>query len=262
MEAKLWIAAGSNLYSLLRASAVLALALLFPICMCAGSQSLLLASASSQVVQNTRADVDDLSRMRNAAMIQRFARHSYLVSVPSSTRSYYLHAILPRHRYARPWTKVFLERLSRQFYAKFKQRLRVTSLVRTTASQIRLARYNANAADAFGSLRSSHLTGASLDISKRSMSPEARRWMRDVLLSLRKQGYLYAIEEFAQPTFHVMVYRSYPTYVRQLTRRVHRKTTKSRLAHRRKRPSLPRKTKQQPMRAESIGASHKPDPSL
>jgi hypothetical protein len=83
---------------------------------------------------------------------------------------------------------------------------------------MRLAHVNGNAADAFGSLRSSHLTGATLDISKHSMSAEGRQWMRDVLYSLKKQGYVYAIEEFEQPTFHIMVYRSYPVYVRRLAR--------------------------------------------
>ena len=42
-------------------------------------------------------------------------------------------------------------------------------------------------------------------------------WMRRVIHSLKKKGYLYAIEEFRQPTFHVMVYRNYPEYVKGLT---------------------------------------------
>ena len=183
----------------------------------AGNRQLLLASASSQAIQNARADDDDLSRMRDLDMVQRFASAGYLTGVPLSTRSYYLHAVSAPYRFSRPWTKLFLQRLSQQYYEKFKQRLRVTSLVRTVASQVRLARVNGNAADAFGPLRSSHLTGASLDISKHGMSPVARRWMRKVLYSLRRGGYLYAIEEFQQPTFHVMVFRNYPEYVKQVT---------------------------------------------
>ncbi len=178
-----------------------------------------MANSSSQAIQNDRADRDNLSRMRNAAMIQRFVQSGYLVSVQPSTRFYYLHSIGPTYRYCRPWTKLFLDRLSRQFYARFRQRLRITSLVRTAASQERLADRNSNAADAFGPERSSHLTGATVDISKRWMSPAARRWLRTVLYSLRQQGYLYAIEEFHQPAFHVMVYANYPEYVQILTRR-------------------------------------------
>lgn len=59
------------------------------------------------------------------------------------------------------------------------------------------------------------------------MSPEGRRWVRDVLYSLREKGYLYAIEEFEQPAFHVMVYRSYPHYVKRLSRKTPPKTAKS-----------------------------------
>jgi hypothetical protein len=40
-------------------------------------------------------------------------------------------------------------------------------------------------------------------------------WMRKVLYSLKKNGYLYAIEEFQQPTFHIMVYQRYERYVKQ-----------------------------------------------
>lgn len=197
-------------------------ALLFPVWIWAASHNAvaaddsLIADDASQAVQNARADDDNLSRMRDARMLRRFVRKGYLVSVPPSTHSYYVHSVPPAYRYCRPWTKLFLQRLSRQYRARFHQRLRVTSLVRTVARQRRLARRNGNAADAIGSERSSHLTGATLDISKRDMSPEAQRWMRDVLYSLRRAGYLYAVEEFEQPTFHVMVYRSYPQYVQRL----------------------------------------------
>jgi hypothetical protein len=80
-------------------------------------------------------------------------------------------------------------------------------------NQIALARRNGNAAKAFGRLRSSHLTGATLDISKHSMTAAEQRWMRNVLFSLRRAGYLYAIEEFQQPTFHIMIFRNYLDYV-------------------------------------------------
>jgi Family of unknown function (DUF5715) len=193
--------------------------LLFPIGLWAGGRRLLVADMSSQQIQNARADADHLSRMRDVKMIKRFAQSGYLVSVPSSARFYYLHGVPGPFQYCRPWTKLFLERLSRQYYAKFGTKLRVTSLVRTVGRQMRLARWNGNAADATGSDQSSHLTGATLDISKHSMSPAAQSWMRDLLHSLRQAGYLYAIEEFEEPVFHVMVYANYPQYVRRLNQR-------------------------------------------
>ncbi|MBS1851656.1 MAG: hypothetical protein JST79_12135 [Acidobacteria bacterium] len=200
-------------------SLVLAISFLSsPLWMWAGGRDLLLADVSSQAVQNARADADKLSRMQDMTMLRRFVQEGYLVSVPQSTRHYYLHSIPAPYQYCRPFTKQFLERISSQYQAKFKTRLRVSSMVRTVGRQMKLARWNSNAADATGALQSSHLTGATIDISKRDMSPQARRWMRDVLYSLRRQGYIYAIEEFNEPVFHVMVYANYPRYVRQLGR--------------------------------------------
>jgi hypothetical protein len=112
--------------------------------------------------------------------------------------------------------------VSRQYQSRFHQRLRVTSLVRTVGSQQRLAEWNNNAADATGAERSSHLTGATVDISKRWMSPAGQEWLREVLYSLREAGYLYAIEEFYQPTFHIMVYPKYAQYVKKLKHRKER----------------------------------------
>lgn len=195
--------------------------------MWAGGPGLLVADFSSQQIQNDRADADNLSRMRDTAMLRRFVQKGYLVSVPSSARSYYLHAVPRTYRYCRPWTKQFLDRLSRQYYARFKRPLRITSLVRTVTRQRQLARRNGNAADATGELQSSHLTGATLDISKHSMSAAGQSWMRDVLYSLRRAGYLYAIEEFEEPVFHVMVYSNYPQYVSRLNRRARESTLAS-----------------------------------
>lgn len=200
--------------------------LLFPVLGLAADKTLLVADETSQAVQNAHADEDDLSRMEDLAMVRRFVKGGYLVAVPLSTSTYYLKNVPVPYRYARPWTKLFLTRLSRQFYKKFGHRLRVTSMVRTEERQLELADWNANAADATGPMRSSHLTGATVDISKRFMTAAERRWMRDVLYSLRESENLYAIEEFGQPTFHVMVYRSYEDYVDRLSGKARSRRTK------------------------------------
>ena len=184
-----------------------------------GQMALLLkANSHSPLIQNRYADRDDLSRMIDSEMVKRFNRNGYLVKVPASTRHFYLRYIAPEHRYLRPWSKLFLDRLSSQYYARFKKKLRVTSVVRTIESQKALATRNGNAASPYGVRRSSHLTGATLDISKHGMTRAEVNWMRQVIHSLKKKGYLYAIEEFRQPTFHVMVYRNYPDYVKGVTR--------------------------------------------
>lgn len=181
-----------------------------------GGALALRAARNSQVIQNKRADRDDLSRMKNVAMVKRFAKAGLLVRVPSSTRHYYLHRVPHNYQYLRPWSKLFLERLSKQYFRKHNQRLRVTSMVRTVEYQNSLRLRNVNAAPAVGFFRSTHLTGATLDISKKFMKPEGVKWMRRVLQSLILKGFLSAVEEFRQPTFHIMVHRNYPKYVASL----------------------------------------------
>ncbi|RPI09177.1 MAG: hypothetical protein EHM65_09455 [Acidobacteriales bacterium] len=180
---------------------------------------LLRATPTSLSLENRRADAYDLSRMTNPAMVRRFARAGLLVGVPSRTDHYYLSNISSSLRYLRPWSRLFLDRLSRQYHARFRKPLRVTSLIRTATLQQRLTQRNGNAAPAYGPRRSSHLTGATLDISKKGMTRKELDWMRRVLFSLKSQDYLHAIEEFQQAAFHVMVFRNYPQYVMRAARR-------------------------------------------
>ena len=173
------------------------------------------ATSESQIIQNQRADRDKLSRLADTPMLQRFARLQLLSPVLGSTRNYYLHKIPAQNRYLRPWSKLFLDRLSSQFRRRFRKPLRVTSLTRTVKYQNSLRGANGNAASSYGEKRSVHLTGACLDISKKTMRSKERTWMRGVLASLKQKGYLFPVEEFQQPNFHVMVYRNYPEYVKK-----------------------------------------------
>jgi hypothetical protein len=195
----------------------LALGALAGAAICAARSGALVADPAAQDIQNDRADLENLSRMKDYAMILRFRRAGLLSPVPVSTRTYYLHGIPSKYRYLRPWAKLFLTRLSRQFHARFHRRLRVTALVRTVAYQQALRRRNPNAAPAFGPERSSHLTGATLDISKRFMQARHAEWLRRVLYQLHERRVIYAVEEFGQPAFHVMVHKSYRVYVRNLS---------------------------------------------
>ena len=188
----------------------------------------LVATEYSQAIQNERANEYHLTRLRSLAMVREFHAEGLLVSVPSRTRSYYLEDVPPDYSYLRPWAKLFLDQLSREYYARFGQPLRVTSLLRTVQLQRRLTHWNPNAADATGADRSSHLTGATLDISKHFMNYRGELWMRRYLLRMRRAGYLYAIEEFHQPCFHVMVF---PTYGRRMVPRATRHRKAAPLKH-------------------------------
>jgi len=180
--------------------------------------TILRARPGNLSLENQRADADDLSRLSSTTMLNRFIRAGLLVAVPASTAHYYLNNIPAAYRYLRPWSKLFLTRLSRQFHARFGKKLRVTSVVRTVGLQNSIAKRNGNAAAAYGPQRSTHLTGATLDISKKGMTGREVAWMREVLHSLKTKEYLHAIEEFQQSAFHVMVFRNYPVYVESLAR--------------------------------------------
>ncbi|MFQ5574773.1 MAG: DUF5715 family protein [Terriglobia bacterium] len=99
---------------------------------------------------------------------------------------------------ARPWTKQFIEHLARAMHEIFGTKLKITSLIRTVATQRSLRSRNGNAAPARGESRSTHLTGASVDISKHPHSKREIYWLRQVLRRLTRQGFLHAIEEFQQ----------------------------------------------------------------
>lgn len=177
------------------------------------------ATRGSQAVQNERADGDNLSRMEDREMVARWVRLQLLERVPGKTPTFYLHAVHDENQYLRPWAKLFLERLSRQYHARHRQPLRVTSLLRTADYQKRLSGRNGNAAAAEGPARSAHLTGACMDISKKGMTRAQQAWLRDVLASLKAKEYVYAVEEFKQPVFHILVHRNYEEYVGEVLAR-------------------------------------------
>jgi hypothetical protein len=166
--------------------------------------------------ENAAARRDHLSFMRDTGMVGRFVAAGRLVRLPAETATYEVAGVDPRLRLARPWTKRFVEQLAGALHGLFGERLRVTSLTRTPERQAALRRSNANAAPARGDLRSTHLTGAAVDLSRRSLSPEATVWLRAVLRRLTTQGVVHAIEEFREPHFHVLVRARYAAYARTL----------------------------------------------
>lgn len=171
------------------------------------------ATTESPLVQNERADEDNLSRFEDQEMLARWIRLKLLTPVPTDSPHYYLHDVPAKNHYLRPWAQLFVERLSRQFYARFKRKLRVTSLVRTEVYQETLQQRNANASPPDGEKRSSHLTGAAIDFSKKGMSRAQILWLRRSLSTIMDRGHIFALEEFQQPVFHVLVHRSYDDYV-------------------------------------------------
>lgn len=167
--------------------------------------------------ENAAADRERLSRMRNRGMVDRFVRARLLVPVAARGPAHRVEGVPQWLRVARPWTRLFIAQLGDAMVELFGTPLKVTSLTRTVGVQRSLAAWNGNAAPALGPTRSTHLTGASVDLSKVPHSEAELQWLRVVLRRLTRRGLVSAIEEFAQPHFHVMVFRRYAAYGRALS---------------------------------------------
>jgi LysM repeat protein len=161
------------------------------------------------VLENYRANAERLSRVRTRAVLDRFVRSGLLVPVPAEARGFRVVGVPSWRRVARPWVRLFVRQLGDALHVLFGSRLRVTDFTRTVAVQEALGAWNGNAAPARGAVASTHLTGAAVDLSKVEHSDIELAWLRLVLARLTARGLVSAIEEFAQPHFHVMVFRAY-----------------------------------------------------
>jgi hypothetical protein len=166
-------------------------------------------SHESLVRQNERNEAEGLKRIQDMDDLNELRSQHALVAVPVS-RSLRVNTDLPEdRRYCRPWTARFLSDLGRVHYARFRRSLQVNSAVRTVKYQRHLIEINANAAPAEGDIASPHLTGATIDISKKGLSMSEIAWMRSYLLPLQNAGKIDVEEEFYQSCFHITVYKSY-----------------------------------------------------
>jgi len=207
---------------------------------CGSAPSALRGGEAAQMRHNRSADADDLSRLEDRGDLKRFIAADLLVPI-DDTSSYYLdtvgghdagHAEL--YRYARPWTKRFLDRELKTVRETYGHRSKVTSLVRTGSYQHSICRSGNGAAICGGDWweQSLHLTGATVDISKEGMSCKTLTWMRRRLVQLQKQGLVGAIEE--RGAFHIFVRKAYgkaaakPKKVKKAKKPKRKKTRKSR----------------------------------
>src|SRR3954449_6785242 len=103
-------------------------------------------SRESMLRQNERTFGDDLERIQDDDQLQLLTENKELVDLPESD-SVHIAANLPvERRYCRPWTRTFLDDMSREYYTEFGVPLQVNSAVRTVQVQKKLRRRNRNAA--------------------------------------------------------------------------------------------------------------------
>ncbi|OGZ97185.1 MAG: hypothetical protein A3I44_02115 [Candidatus Sungbacteria bacterium RIFCSPLOWO2_02_FULL_51_17] len=151
---------------------------------------------------NRIADEYGLQRIRPGEEVEEFVQSQRLVFVADSP--FLEFTALEDYRYVTPYAHALLTMLAYDYYHEFGKPLKVTSLLRTREYQFTLVRRRISDADCRTEVRcSTHLTGATFDISKRAMSPKAQAWMRNILFHLWQEGKIDPIEERA--AFHIMV---------------------------------------------------------
>lgn len=133
--------------------------------------------------------------------ISRLLEEGQLEQVLESTSSYYLNDV--KYPYLTPEAKHMLGYIGEMYQKRVgdpSDRLRVTSLARTTDHVKRLRRGNVNAVE-----ESCHLYGTTFDISYRDLDPKQKQALAQVLRDLQKAGYCYVKYERKQPCFHITI---------------------------------------------------------
>ncbi len=161
------------------------------------------------VTENVKLDAMELPRIEDDDQLGLLEDSGDLVQIDES-RSLKLAAnLLANRRYCRPWTRDFAEDFGDAFYAEFHKPIQINSAVRTAEQQKKLRRTNRNAAPQEGDTASTHLTGVTLDISKRGLTRKQHQWIEQYFLPMRDAGVIDPIEERRQPVFHVVVFEGY-----------------------------------------------------
>jgi len=161
-------------------------------------------SAAALRKQNRVADLADFSRL-NERQLAALKKSGALVPISTNRALRVDHRLKKKYRYVRPYVNTALLNLSGDFYSTFHHPLQINSAVRSTERQQQLGRKNGNAAvSKTGPRRSSHPTGATVDIAKIGLSERELRWLRTKFKQLERQNVVEATEEHRQKVFHVM----------------------------------------------------------
>ncbi len=161
------------------------------------------------VNENIRLDAMELPRIEDDEQLELMEDNDDLVPIEESRSLKVASNLLANRRYCRPWTRDFAEDFGDAFYAEFRKPIQINSAVRTVEQQKKLRRHNGNAAPQEGDTASTHLTGVTLDISKRGLTRKQHQWIEQYFLPMKNAGVIDPIEERRQPVFHVVVFEDY-----------------------------------------------------
>jgi Family of unknown function (DUF5715) len=174
-------------------------------------------SHDSLLKQNEEIDRLDLPRIADDEELESLKASEALVPIRESEALRFDPRLEATRRYCRPWTREFVEDLSRAYYKEFGAQIQVNSAVRTIKVQHKLRRHNRNAAPETGETASSHLAGVTLDLQRRGMSKQQVKWVETYMLPLKNQGLIEPEEERHQWVFHVMVSDRYSEWRKDQT---------------------------------------------
>jgi len=161
------------------------------------------------VTENVKLDAMELPRIEDDEQLELMEDSEDLVPIEESRSLKVAANLVPNRRYCRPWTLDFAEDFADAFYAEFHKPIQINSAVRTVEQQKKLRRTNRNAAPQEGDTASTHLTGVTLDFSKRGLTRKEHDWVNRYFLPMRDAGVIDPIEERRQPVFHVVVFEGY-----------------------------------------------------
>ena len=171
------------------------------------AKSSLVGTNTSQIRQTERSMEENLPVVQSDLKLEELKSDGVLVPIPKMVRVDY--RLEEKWRWCLPQVTFFLGDVGLEFQEVFNKKLQVNSAVRTVHRQLELMKINNNAVPPVGPKRSSHITGATVDIAKIGLSEQELEWVRTKLLILEDEDRVEATEENDQLVFHVMIFRSY-----------------------------------------------------
>lgn len=166
-------------------------------------------SHESLLIQNAEIDRLDLPRIQDETELEALKADGSLLPIIPSEALRIEPSLDPSRRFCRPWTRDFVDDISRAYYNRFHTQIQLNSAVRTVQVQRKLRRHNRNAAPWEGDTASSHLAGVTVDLQRRGMTKDQIRWMEYYLFYMKALGLVEPEEERRHWCFHIMVSGKY-----------------------------------------------------
>lgn len=159
--------------------------------------------------QNEVIDKLGLPRIQDSKALEALVQSGDLVPITSNKYVRVSPKLEVNRRYCKPWVDAFLQELGQEYFTAFEEPIQVNSAVRTIKTQMKLLRWNHNAAPVHGEKASAHLAGVAVDLQRRGLTQAQVRFIQQRLLTLAGLNMVIVEEELKQPCFHIVVTGDY-----------------------------------------------------